>query len=124
MLLHDAFDAALDATHPCAAGGDILAAMQGATFKDGGDHANNETILGSGDSALLYRSHSGRRHLNTLDQLTLEWSGVYARYHATTMRTVIIGKPTAAQIKMSRAFTQALEACETAIRPGAPVGDV
>ncbi len=123
-LSDDALDAALAATHPGAAEGDILAAMQGAIFQGGGDYAGNEIILGSGDSALLCRSHSGRRHIDAQDQLTLEWSGVYARYHAAMMRTVVIGTPTASQVKMCDACTRALEACEAAIRPGAPMGDV
>ena len=41
--------------------GDILAAMQGAVFKGGGDYAGNEFIIGSGPGALPCRYYSGRR---------------------------------------------------------------
>ncbi|MGB0798208.1 MAG: M24 family metallopeptidase, partial [Planktomarina sp.] len=98
--------------------------MQGAVFEGGGDYAGNEFIIGSGDGALLCRYYSGRRHLDAQDQLTLEWSGAYARYHAAMMRTIIVGEPSEQQIKMHRATVEALEACENAIRPGAPMGDV
>ena len=54
----------------------------------------NEFIIGSGKGALLCRYYSGRRNLDPEDQLTLEWSGAFARYHAAMMRTIIIGKPT------------------------------
>lgn len=123
-LSDDALDAALATSHAGAFEGDILAAMQGAVFKGGGDYAGNEFILGSGAGALLCRYYSGRRHLDASDQLTLEWSGAYARYHAAMMRTIVIGKPNAAQHKMHAATKEAIEACEAAIRPGAPMGDV
>lgn len=123
-LSDDALDAALGTTFAGAFEGDILAAMQGAVFKGGGDYAGNEFIIGSGPAALLCRYFSGRRHLEAQDQMTLEWSGAYARYHAAMMQTLVIGKAPAAQRKMHSAAREALEACEAAIRPGAPMGDV
>jgi Xaa-Pro dipeptidase len=123
-LSDDALDAGLAVTGVGAFEGDILAAMQGAVFKGGGDYAGNEFIIGSGQHALLCRYYSGRRHLDATDQLTLEWSGAYARYHAAMMRTLVVGKPNAAQVAMHGAAEEALQACEAAIRPGAPMGDV
>ena len=123
-LSDDALDAAIATTRPGAFEGDILAAMQGAVFRGGGDYAGNEFILGSGQAALLCRYFSGRRHLDAADQLTLEWSGAYARYHAAMMRTVVVGAPCDTQKRMHGVAVQALEACEAAMRPGAPMGDV
>lgn len=123
-LSDDALDQAIHLARPGAYEGDILAAMQGAVFRGGGDYAGNEFILGSGPGALLCRYYSGRRHLSANDQLTLEWSGAYARYHAAMMRTLIIGKPSDHHRRMHEAAAEALEACEAAIRPGAPMGDV
>ncbi|HUS55984.1 MAG TPA: Xaa-Pro peptidase family protein [Thermohalobaculum sp.] len=123
-LADDALDAALIETHAGAFEGDILAAMQGAVFKGGGDYAGNEFIIGSGDSALLCRYHSGRRHLDPQDQLTLEWAGAYRRYHAAMMRTLVVGRANGPQKRMHAAVVEALEACEAAIRPGDPMGNV
>jgi len=123
-LSDDALDAALDTTRAGAFEGDILSAMQGAVFKGGGSYAGNEFIIGSGINALLCRYHSGPRKLDTQDQMTLEWSGAYHRYHAAMMRTLVIGNANAAQKKMHRAAVEALEACELAIRPGRPMGEV
>ena len=92
-LSDNALDAALDTAQAGAFEGDILAAMQAAVFRGGGDYAGNEFIIGSGQGALLCRYYSGRRHLDAQDQLTLEWSGAYARYHAAMMRTMVIGTP-------------------------------
>jgi len=123
-LSDDALDAALSETRAGAFEGDILAAMQGAVFKGGGEYAGNEFILGSGDGALMCRSYAGKRHIDASDQLTLEWSGSFMRYHAAMMRTIVVGEPTDWQRKMHSAAVEALEACEDAIRPGAPMGDV
>ena len=123
-LSDDAMDAGLAVTHAGAFEGDILAEMQGAVFKGGGDYAGNEFILGSGPGALLCRYYSGRRHLDPQDQITWEWSGAYARYHAAMMRTVVIGEPNDWQRHMHAAAVDALHACEEAIRPGEPMGNV
>ena len=123
-LADDALDAALEITGAGAYEGDILAAMQGAVFRGGGDYAGNEFIIGSSQAALLCRYRSGRRHLSADDQLTLEWAGAYHRYHAAMMRTLIIGRASDAHKRMHRAAVEALQACEAAIRPGAPMGDV
>ena len=123
-LSDDALDAALARTRAGAFEGDILADMQGAVFRGGGDYAGNEFIIGSAERALLCRYASGRRHLDAQDQLTLEWSGAYARYHAAMMQTLIIGKATAAQRRMHSVARDALEACEAAIKPSRPMGEV
>ena len=123
-LSDDALDQALALARPGAFEGDILAAMQGAVFRGGGDYAGNEFIIGSGPRALLCRYFSGRRHLEAQDQLTLEWSGAYARYHAAMMRTVLVGRASDHHRRMHAAAVEALEACEAAIVPGRPMGDV
>ena len=123
-LSDDALDAAIETTHAGAFEGDILAAMQGAVFKGGGSYAGNEFIIGSGDAALLCRYHSGPRHLDKTDQMTLEWSGACHRYHAAMMRTLVVGTANDTQRRMHNACVEALEASENAIIPGRPMGDV
>ncbi len=123
-LSDDALDAAVTHTAAGAFEGDILAAMQGAVFKGGGGYAGNEFIIGSGDAALLCRYQSCPRHLDETDQMTLEWSGARFRYQAAMMRTLVVGKASALQKKMHTAAVEALIACENAIVPGRPMGDV
>ena len=123
-LSDDALDQAIALARPGAFEGDILAAMQGAVFRGGGDYAGNEFIIGSGPRALLCRYFSGRRHLDAHDQLTLEWSGAFARYHAAMMRTILVGTASDHHRRMHSAAKEALEACEAAILPGRPMGDV
>lgn len=120
----NALDRAIGLARPGAYEGDILSAMQGAVFEGGGDYSGNEFIIGSGPGALLCRYFTGRRHLDPQDQLTLEFAGVYRRYHAALMRTLIIGKPSTEQVYMHEAATDSLLAAEEALRPGRPIGEV
>lgn len=112
------------ATAPGAFEGDILADMQGAVFRGGGDDPANEYIIGSGNGALMCRYFSGRRHLDADDQLTLEFAGAYRHYHACLMRTLLIGKPDPRLVAMHAACRDSLLAAEEALRPGTPIGAV
>jgi Xaa-Pro dipeptidase len=123
-LADAALGAGLAETRPGADEGTILAAMQGAIFRGGGDYPANEFIIGSGEDAILCRYKSGRRVLAADDQLTLEFAGVYRHYHAALMRTVVIGRPRPEHERMSAACIEALGACETVLRPGHTAGDV
>lgn len=123
-LADDAWDAGIAETRAGAFEGDILAAMQGAVFRGGGDYSGNEFIIGSGEGALLCRYFTGRRNLDADDQLTLEWAGAYRRYHAALMRTVPVGAPRPAHADMHARATEALLACEAVLKPGSTMGDV
>lgn len=123
-LADDALDASLPLIGP---GGDeaaILAAMQGAVFAGGGDYPANEFIIGSGADALLCRYKAGRRKLDARDQLTLEWAGVSAHYHAAMMRTVVIGEPTNRHRELYSACRETLQGIEMVLRPGNTFGTV
>ncbi len=122
-LADDAYDAAVVLSAAGAFEGDILAAMQGAIFRGGGDYPGNDFIIGSGPGALLCRYFTGRRHLDPRDQLTLEWAGAYRLYHAAMMRTFAVGEAPARQREMHAVARDALLAVEAALVPGGRVGD-
>lgn len=123
-LADDAFDAALPLIRSGGNEAEILAAMQGAVFLGGGDYPANEFIIGSGADALLCRYKAGRRELDAQDQLTLEWAGVSAHYHAAMMRTVIVGSPTARHLELYEACRETMKAVEEVLTPGHTFGDV
>ena len=123
-LADAALDAALPLIRPGGSEADILAAMQGAVFSGGGDYPGNEFIVGSGEDALLCRYKSGRRVLESQDQLTLEWAGAFAHYHAAMMRTVVIGKPTERHLELYDVCHQALTEIESVLQPENTFGDV
>ncbi len=123
-LADDALDAALPLIKAGGSEADILAAMQGAVFAGGGDYPANEFIIGSGPDALLCRYKAGRRRLDANDQLTLEWAGVSAHYHAAMMRTVVIGEVAPRHRELYRACLETIKAIEEVLRPGKTFGDV
>lgn len=123
-LADDALDAALPLIKAGGSEADILAAMQGAVFSGGGDYPANEFIIGSGADALLCRYKAGRRTLDASDQLTLEWAGASAHYHAAMMRTVVVGDPTPRHRELYRACVETITAIESVLKPGHTFGDV
>ncbi|MDA8253100.1 MAG: Xaa-Pro peptidase family protein [Rhodospirillales bacterium] len=123
-LADDALAEAERLAAPGAFEGDILAAMQGAVFRGGGDDPANEYIIGSGAGAQMCRYYSGRKRLDVDDQLTLEFAGAYRHYHACLMRTFLIGHADPRLPDMHAACAEALHAAEAALRPGEPLGAV
>jgi Xaa-Pro dipeptidase len=123
-LADAALAAGIERIGPGADEADILAAMQGAVLKGGGDYPGNEFIIGSGKDALLCRYKSGRRRLDARDQITLEFAGVWRHYHAALMRTAIVGEPTPRHVELHAAACEALAAVEEAMLPGHTFGDV
>lgn len=120
----EAFDAMLALVRAGVDEAELLHALQGEVFRLGGDYPANPFILGSGPDALLCRSKSGRRKLDARDQLTVEWAGVKANYHAPAMRTVIVGTPLMRHEELYAAAREALAAVEEAMRPGSTFGEV
>ncbi|MCC4242868.1 M24 family metallopeptidase [Stappia indica] len=123
-LTDAAYEAALPLIGAGAREGEILAAMQGAVFAGDGDYPGNEFIIGSGPEALLCRYQTGRRVLDSNDQLTLEWAGAFRRYHVAAMRTVIVGEPTGRHVALYEAARAALAAVEDQLVPGRTFGEV
>jgi Xaa-Pro dipeptidase len=117
-------DRAVQTAGPGVFEGDVLAALQGAIFEGGGDFPANEVIIGSGPRALLFRSAAGMRHMDAVDQLSLEWAGSYRHYHAAMMRTLAVGEATRYQSHLFSAVREALEEMTGALAPGRPVGEV
>lgn len=124
QLTDYAFEKALPLIKPGADEGAILAAMQGAVFEAGGDYAANEFIIGSGSDALLCRYKSGRRNLSEQDQLSLEWSGAVAHYHAPMMRTIVLGQPSQRHKELYEAASEGLQAVSEILKAGTSFGEV
>jgi Xaa-Pro dipeptidase len=124
----DLADAALLAmlgeVRPGAFEGRIAAAGAAAILDGGGDPPPSGPVLGSGDRALLVRSATGFRHLDPVDQLTMEFAASYRHYCACLMRTVSVGKGNARQQRMFEVTREALAAMTEAARPGRPLGEI
>jgi Xaa-Pro dipeptidase len=123
-LADDAWDAAVASAAGGVSEAEVLADMQDVILRNGGDYGGNELIIGSGPGALMVRYTSGRRTMETNDQLTIEWCGVQRRYHAAMMRTLLVGEASPEHVAMHAACREALLACEAAIKPGVTLGEV
>jgi Xaa-Pro dipeptidase len=102
----------------------ILQAAQGEMLGQGGDYPALQFIIGSGPRALMTRNVTGSRALSEQDQLTVEFAGVYRRYHACLMRTLIVGRPSDTHLRMHAALTKGLRQMTAIIRPGLPLGEI
>ena len=123
-LADDALAAAQQLAKPGTPEQEVLAGMQSAVFRGGGDYAASRFILGSGENALMVRNFTGYRTLDANDQLQLEFGGAYRHYHSCLMRTVLTGEPSQLQLAMHAACRDALQACKDAARPGSTFGDI
>jgi len=103
---------------------EILAAMEGAIFRGGGDYPASRFIIGSGENALMVRNFTGYANLGNSDQLQLEFGGTFRHYHSCLMRTILTGRPDPRHVSMHSAVVEALDACKEACRPGATFGDI
>ena len=121
-LADRSLEAMLAASKPGAFEGDIAAAGSVPILAGGGDPPPSGPVLGSGDRALLIRSATGFRHLDPVDQLTLEFAGSYRRYSACLMRTVAIGTGNPIQQRMFEVTRDALAAMTEAAKPGNALG--
>jgi Xaa-Pro dipeptidase len=116
--------AALEVIRPGADEGLILSRQHQVIFEGGGDYPGNEFIVGSGRDALLCRYKSGRRKLDPVDQVTLEFAGSFRHYHAALMHTVCVGAASERHRTYHAVATEALAACEAELVPGRTAGDV
>ena len=123
-LADDSLQAMLEAAGPGAFEGDISAAGQSVNLRGGGDMPPSGPVLGSGDRALLIRSATGPRHLDPVDQLTLEFACSYRHYCACLMRTVAIGEGNHRQRRMFEVTRDAIAAMTEAAAPGRPLGGI
>jgi Xaa-Pro dipeptidase len=123
-LADQSLEAMLAATKPGAFEGDIAAAGAVPILTGGGDPSPSGPVLGSGDRALLVRSAAGFRHLDAVDQLTMEFAASYRHYCACLMRTVSVGKPNERQRRMFDVTRDALRAMTDAAKPGRPLGEI
>jgi Xaa-Pro dipeptidase len=123
-LADQSLEAMLAAARPGVFEGTIAAAGAVPMLEGGGDPPPSGPVLGSGDRALLVRSATGYRHLDAVDQLTMEFAASYRHYCACLMRTISIGKENADQRRMFAVTRDAMQAMTEAAVPGRPLGEI
>ncbi|HVH76882.1 MAG TPA: Xaa-Pro peptidase family protein [Stellaceae bacterium] len=111
-------------TAPGASVGAIYGEMMSAIMRGDGDPSASRWPMGAGEEALLVRYHTGHGKVAPQDQVQFEIAAAYRHYHAALMYVILTGEPDPRHRAMFEACTEALEACEAALRPGNTVGEV
>ncbi len=84
----------------------------------------NFMIMGSGGTEVRTMRPPGERRLAAGDMVTTELTPCVDGYYAQICRTLVLGKPTQAQLDAYAVYVEALEAGIAAVRPGNTHGDV
>lgn len=123
-LVDEACAVSLRLTVPGAALGAVYGEMIAAIMRGDGDPSASRWPMGAGEEALLVRYHTGHGTVAPRDQVQFEIAGAYRHYHAALMYVILTGDPDRRHHHMFAACSEALAACEAALRPGNTVGDV
>ena len=118
-------DKVIEATYPGAFEGDIYAAFYDTLFRLDADLPAHIPPFGSGDSALNLRYTTKRKNVSENDQVTLELGLGYRHYHVACMGVVLTGPEIDDRhLKMHKTSVIALNAVQSALRPGTTVGEL
>ena len=118
-------DKVIEATYPGAFEGDIYAAFYDTLFRLDADLPAHIPPFGSGDSALNLRYTTKRKNVSENDQVTLELGLGYRHYHVACMGVVLTGPEIDDRhLKMQKTSVIALNAVQSALRPGTTVGEL
>jgi len=115
----------IEVTYPGAFEGDIYATFYDTLFRLDADLPAHIPPFGSGDSALNLRYTTKRKNVSENDQVTLELGLGYRHYHVACMGVVLTGPEiNDRHLKMHKTSVIALDAVQTALRPGTTVGEL
>ena len=118
-------DKVIEATYPGAFEGDIYATFYDTLFRLDADLPAHIPPFGSGDSALNLRYTTKRKNVSENDQVTLELGLGYRHYHVACMGVVLTGPEIDDRhLKMHKTSVIALNAVQSALRPGTTVGEL
>jgi Xaa-Pro dipeptidase len=116
--------AAVETARPEATDNDIAAAAFGAMTRAGSEWLTRDPIVTSGRRSGIPHSCYSRQTLADGDSILLEFSGVYHRYYAPMMRTVVSGRPNDDARYLTDVCVEALNAAIDVMRPGATSAEV
>lgn len=116
--------AGLDAVHAGANENDVAAAVMHGLIAAGSEYVGMEPFVVSGPRSGLPHATWRRRRIRNGDLVILETSACYNRYHASSFRTVTVGKVPPAAVEMYLVCQEALAAAVSKLKPGNTCADV
>jgi Xaa-Pro dipeptidase len=103
---------------------EVAAAAYQEHFLAGGEYPALPHFVKSGERLMLQHATASERILKTGDLVHLELLGVKRRYHAAQVRTVYIGKASAAVRQSASIISDVLDQMLNDLRPGASISEV
>ncbi|MEM9910389.1 MAG: Xaa-Pro peptidase family protein [Pseudomonadota bacterium] len=113
--------AARDAIRPGVTELDVQAEMNYAMGKAGGEAAGLVLPVTSGLKANCGHAMPGRRVIEAGEQVNLDISGVYSRYHANAGRSFYVGEPPRDVLEYHKLSSDVFKVIDAMLRPGLPV---
>ncbi len=117
-------DAARAAIRPGVTELDVQAEMNYAMGKAGGEAAGLVLPVTSGPKANCGHAMPGRRVIRAGEQVNLDISGVYKRYHANAGRSFYVGEPPKDVLDYHNLSSGVFAVIDGLLRPGLPVADL
>ena len=116
--------AARDAIRPGVTELDVQAEMNYAMGKAGGEAAGLVLPVTSGAKANCGHAMPGRRVIQAGEQVNLDISGVYNRYHANAGRSFYVGEPPRDVLEYHKLSSGVFDVIDGVLRPGLRVADL
>jgi Xaa-Pro aminopeptidase len=118
------FEAAKSAIRPGATELDVYGEITHAMAKAGGEHAGITLPVNSGLKANCGHSLASRKVIKAGEQVNIDVSGVYNRYHANAGRVFYVGEPPKDVLEYHRLSAGVFEVIDEVLRPNLPVAEL
>ncbi len=117
-------EAARNAIRPGATELDVYAEMTYAMGKAGGEHPGITLPVNSGLKANCGHAVASRRVIRAGEQVNVDISGVYNRYHANAGRAFYVGEPPKDVLEYHNLSAGVFDVIDSILRPGLPVAEL
>ena len=103
---------------------DVYAEMNYAMARAGGEHPGITLPVNSGLKANCGHALASRRKIRAGEQVNIDVSGVFERYHANAGRSFYVGEPPADVLDYHRRSAGVFDVIDSILRPGLPVAEL
>jgi Xaa-Pro aminopeptidase len=117
-------EAAKNAIRPGVTELDVYSEMTYAMGKAGGEHPGITLPVNSGLKANCGHALASRRVINAGEQVNVDISGVYNRYHANAGRAFYVGEPPKDVLEYHELSSGVFDVIDSTLRPGLPVAEL
>jgi len=118
------FEAAKNAIRPGVSELDVYAEMNYAMARAGGEHPGITLPVNSGLKANCGHSLASRKMIRAGEQVNIDISGVYNRYHANGGRSFYVGEPPKDVLDYHRLSSGVFDVIDSFMRPNLPVAEL